>query len=236
MITPNWPNPASVFAYTSTRKGGVSDGDYKGRNVGLHVGDNPIAVNENRQGLPYANRITWLNQVHGNHVVTLPSNETEGDAAFTSQKGLCCAVMTADCVPILLCDRLGKEVAAIHAGWKGLQANIIEKTVAHFSNQPQQLLAWVGPAICQQCYEVNDDIANAFLAYPNAIIAGKCNGKFQLDLPAIAAAQLAALNVGFIEQSQLCTYCDSTLFYSHRRATHQGKSATGRIVSVIGLR
>lgn len=236
MIKPNWLSPTSVFAYTSTRIGGLSVGDYRGCNVGLHVGDDPYVVSRNRESLPHASQIKWLEQVHGSHVITLPSEEFIGDAAFTSTKGLCCAVMTADCVPILMCDQKGMEVAAIHAGWKGLHGNIIPKTVAHFSCQPQQLMAWIGPAICQQCYEVNMDIADAFSAYPNTIVAGNSGGKFYIDLPAIAIEQLAALGVSNIEPSRLCTYCDDRLFYSHRRATHQGKSATGRMVSVIGLR
>jgi len=236
IVVPQWQVPENILAYTSTRLGGVSHGDYGSNNVGDHVGDKASAVAINRANLPAANHITWLKQVHGNHVVTLPSETTEGDAAFTAQQGQCCAVMTADCVPILICDEAGTQVAAVHAGWKGLSLNIISKTIAHFSSPPTRLQAWVGPAICQQCYEVNEKLADTFAGFPNAIEKGKSDDKFQLNLPLIAETQLRSLNIGQVVQSNLCTYCDADRFYSHRRATHQGKQATGRIVSVIGLR
>ncbi|MDO6566148.1 peptidoglycan editing factor PgeF [Alteromonas sp. 1_MG-2023] len=240
MIAPQWNCPENVVAYTSTRydseNAGASVGDYAGCNVGDHVGDAKEAVASNRASLPFAKSITWLNQVHGNHVVTLPSKETEGDAAFSAQRGYFCAVMTADCVPILICDKAGKEVAAIHAGWKGLELGIIHKTISHFSSQAADLMAWVGPAICQKCYEVDAVLAQRFSDYPSTIRQGETPEKFQLDLPAIAVQQLASLNIGVVVNSQRCTYCDDQQFYSHRRATHQGKPSTGRIVSVIGLR
>jgi len=244
MITPQWNNPKNVVAYTTSRDGSgcnnegvaASRGEFAQCNVGDHVGDDKDAVTLNRASLPYASAITWLNQVHGNHVITLPSAQTEGDAAFTTSTRHFCAVMTADCVPVLICDNAGKEVAAVHAGWKGLESEIISRTVSHFSSQASDLMAWIGPAICQHCYEVDAALAQRFADYPSAICQGANPTKFHLDLPAIAAQQLASLNVGTIINSQLCTYCNETQFYSHRRATHQGKSSTGRMVSVIGLR
>ncbi|MCQ8849538.1 peptidoglycan editing factor PgeF [Alteromonas stellipolaris] len=244
MITAQWNSPNNVVAYTTTRDGsgcdqdnpGASRGEYAQCNFGDHVGDDKKAVALNRAGLPYANAITWLNQVHGNHVVTLPSSETEGDAAYTTSTTHFCAVMTADCVPILICDNAGKEVAAVHAGWKGLESEIISRTVNHFSSQASELMAWIGPAICQQCYEVDASLAQRFADYPSALCQGDAPTKFQLDLPAIAVQQLASLKVGTVINSQLCTYCNEKQFYSHRRATHQGKPSTGRMVSVIGLR
>jgi len=236
VITPAWECPKQIIAYTSTRIGGVSVGDYAGCNVGDHVGDNPDAVALNRASLPDAERIFWLNQVHGNHVVRLPSKDNQADAAYSNVKGHYCAVMTADCVPVLICDKKGTQVAAVHAGWKGLHLNIIQKAVALFSGQPSQLMAWIGPAICQRCYEVNRELAQLFSAYSGAIVAGDKPDKYWLDLPAVAQQQLSQLNVGHIVQSRLCTYCNNDTFYSHRYATHHQYANTGRIVSVIGLR
>jgi YfiH family protein len=242
--------PDNVVAYTSTRCGGVSGkalknnffqgagstGDYLGLNVGAHVGDDIINVSQNRARLPYSERITWLEQRHGSTVVTLPSVSVIADASFSSSSAHFCAVMTADCVPVLISDRNGKEVAAIHAGWKGIEANIISNAVAYFSSKPSQLIAWIGPAICGQCYEVNETLAAKFLQYKNSVKPKTEADKYCLDLPHIANQQLTHIGVSQIEQSHLCTYCRSDWFYSHRKATHNKYAATGRIVSVIGLR
>jgi len=251
IITPSWNAPSNIVAYTSTRNHGVSEGEYAGCNVGDHVGDDPTAVKRNRATLPYADRICWLQQVHGNHIVGLPIdanrvsdqednlNSTKiptADAAMSSSSHSFCAVMTADCVPILLCDSSGTQVAAIHAGWKGLRLDIITKCVKQFNAVPNQLMAWIGPAICQTCYEVDLQLANTFSHYAGAIKAGTKVNKFLLDLPKIAEFQLLSLGIDNVINSRRCTYCESESFYSHRRATHQGLTSTGRIVSVIGLR
>lgn len=210
--------------------------DYLGLNVGAHVGDDIISVRENRARLPHSDKITWLEQVHGNTVATLPTLSVEADASFSSRSAQFCAVMTADCVPVLISDNRGREVAAIHAGWKGLEATIIANAVMHFSTDPSQLIAWIGPAICGQCYEVNETLANKFSYYKNCVTPKKQAGKYLLDLPHIANQQLTHLGIKHVEQSHYCTYCRSDLFYSHRKATHSNYQATGRIVSVIGLR
>ncbi|MEQ3638441.1 MAG: peptidoglycan editing factor PgeF [Alteromonas sp.] len=210
--------------------------DYLGLNVGAHVGDDIISVRENRARLPHSDKITWLEQVHGNTVVTLPTPFIEADASFSSRSAHFCAVMTADCVPVLISDNRGREVAAIHAGWKGLEATIIANALTHFSTDPSQLIAWIGPAICGQCYEVNETLANKFSYYKNCVTPNKQAGKYLLDLPHIANQQLTHLGIKHVELSHYCTYCRSDLFYSHRKATHSNYEATGRIVSVIGLR
>ncbi|NDW14459.1 peptidoglycan editing factor PgeF [Alteromonas genovensis] len=210
--------------------------DYLGLNIGAHVGDDIISVRENRARLPHSEKITWLEQVHGNTIATLPTLSVEADASFSSRPEHFCAVMTADCVPVLISDNRGKEVAAIHAGWKGLEATIIADAVTHFSTDPSQLIAWVGPAICGQCYEVNEALANKFSYYKNCVTPKKQAGKYLLDLPQIANQQLTHLGIKHVEQSHYCTYCRSDLFYSHRKATHSNFEATGRIVSVIGKR
>ncbi len=236
LITPKWSCPDNVFAYSTTRIGGVSLGDFEGLNVGAHVGDDPLAVEANRQLLPHSEKIVWLEQVHGNRVVNFPPLHLKADAAYTKSNTHFCAVMTADCVPVLLCNTAGTEVAAIHAGWKGLNSQIIANTVKQFDCKPCNLMAWIGPAICANCYEVDAKLAGIFRDYNGAVSPGPKPDKFLLDLPLIAALQLTQAGVSSITQSHLCTYCQSELFYSHRRATHHNMRATGRIVSVIGLK
>lgn len=210
-------------------------GDFAGLNVGAHVGDDLLLVKANRSLIPHSEKITWLEQVHGNRVVSLPSVDTTADAAYSSSKSHFCAVMTADCVPILLCDESGEQVAAVHAGWKGLETNIITNAVGHFSCNANKLIAWIGPAISGACYEVDAQLASKFSHIDGAIANSTNKGKYLLDLPLVAQMQLQQTGVGDITQSNLCTYTDERRFYSHRRATHQNKRTTGRMVSVIGM-
>ncbi|MDP6880514.1 MAG: peptidoglycan editing factor PgeF [Alteromonas macleodii] len=235
LITPVWSCPANVVAYTTTRMGGTSIGDFAGLNVGAHVGDDLLLVKANRSLIPHSEKITWLEQVHSNRVVSLPSADTTADASYSSSTSHFCAVMTADCVPILLCDESGQEVAAVHAGWKGLDTNIIGNAVSHFGSDAKKLIAWVGPAISGPCYEVDAQLASKFRHIDGAIANSSDRGKYLLDLPLVAQVQLQQAGVENITQSNLCTYTDEQRFYSHRRATHQNKRTTGRIVSVIGL-
>ena len=206
------------------------------------MGDDPVVVANNRKRLPHADNIVWLQQVHGNTVIHLNDASTSkrepliADAAISSHPAHFCAVMTADCVPVLLCDKQGRQVAAVHAGWKGLHTNIIRQCIAEFNAPAHELTAWIGPAICQRCYEVDETLAHKFQGVPKAVVSGKRVNKFQLDLSQVAQHQLAALGVHSVFNSQLCTYCNPQQFYSHRRATHTGDAPTGRIVSVIGLR
>ena len=237
LIRPGWPAPANITAYSTTREGGVSGGRYSGLNVGAHVDDDPDHVTANRNRLPGAQQITWLNQVHGHTAVTLPAQQnTPADAAISREPNLRCAVMTADCVPVLLCNRQGTEVAAVHAGWQGLEQDIISHTLHAMQSSPSDVLAWIGPAISQACYQVDDDLALRFAAYHDCIVADPtARNKYLLDLPGITAAQLTRAKVGYIENSAQCTYSDSRRFYSHRRAQHEQAVPTGRLVSVIGL-
>jgi len=243
LIVPDWPAPSNVFAYTSTRQGGESTGVYAGCNVGLHVGDNASHVLANRAGLPESDRLVWLNQVHGNTVVVLDATSlaletgaTEADASLSRTPDVACAIMTADCVPVLLTNKAGTEVAAVHAGWQGLDSQIIAETVKRLHACSQDLLAWIGPAISQACYEVPDSLASRFAQYDGVIKPAGVDGKSLLDLAGIAAKQLAACGVEHVVNSGLCTYRDETRFFSHRRATHQRHQTTGRMVSVIGMR
>lgn len=235
LITPDWPAPPSVVAYTTTRQAGVSEGRYAGLNVGTHVGDNPQAVAANRALLPMAQRITWLDQVHKNGCVRLPAKSLQADASVSRNRLHWCAVMTADCVPILLCDKQGTEVAAIHAGWKGLEQQIIASTVTSLVAKPVDIMAWIGPAICVQHYQVDASLAARFEHLEKAVRPDTVAGKFCLDLPKIAQMQLLNAGVTKIYHSRLCTYSDPDRFYSHRYAQHHQNAPTGRMVSVIGL-
>ncbi|QJR82128.1 peptidoglycan editing factor PgeF [Alteromonas pelagimontana] len=239
LIRPHWPAPKHIVAYTTTRQGGVSTGKYSGLNVGLHVGDVPEHVISNRALLPDSEKIWWLEQVHGNQCVRLPQLRKEGtfaaDASVTQAQDVFCAVMTADCVPLLLCDQNGQEVAAIHAGWQGLVNGIIENTIAEMRTAPEQMMAWVGPAISQRHYQVGHETAERFSRWPGFQTNADEDGRCYLDLPAVAESILSTLGIGWIGRSELCTYSDSTRFYSHRFAQHAGRSATGRMVSVIGI-
>ena len=228
---------ASITAYSTTRNGGVSAGRYHGLKVGAHVDDDPVTVATNRALLPGAGQITWLDQIHGNTVVELPvAQNTPADAAISRKPGLMCAVMTADCVPVLLCNRQGTEVAAVHAGWQGLEKSIIRHTLQAMHSCPEDVLAWIGPAISQACYQVDGTLAGRFAAYHDCVVADPSDSnKYLLDLPGIAVAQLTHAGVGYIENSALCTYADPHRFYSHRRAQHEQAVPTGRCVSVIGL-
>lgn len=234
LILPEWDVPSNIMAYCSTRDGGVSEGNYATLNVGLHVGDDAELVEHNRQYLPAYKQINWLNQVHGYRVVDLPCEPQEADASISRTPDAFCAVMTADCVPVLLCNGAGTEVAAVHAGWKGLHLKIIEHTVAKMFSSPDQLRAWVGPAISQACYEVPDSVATNFIQYPGAVVRSANPDKYLVDLPLVAQYQLETLGVDKVVSAKLCTYQDPR-FFSHRRATHNGVSQTGRMVSVIGI-
>ncbi|MDY6976088.1 MAG: peptidoglycan editing factor PgeF [Pseudomonadota bacterium] len=235
LISPAWSCPDNVVAYTTTRIGGVSIGEFAGLNVGAHVGDDLLLVKANRSRIPHSEKITWLEQVHSNRVVSLPSADTTADAAYSCSVSHFCAVMTADCVPILLCDESGQEVAAVHAGWKGLETNIIKNAVGQFSCDANNIIAWIGPAISGACYEVDAQLSSKFRHIKGAIVDSPNEGKYLLDLPLIAQIQLQQAGVDIITQSNLCTYTDEQRFYSHRRATHQNKRTTGRMVSVIGM-
>ncbi|MBU2979045.1 peptidoglycan editing factor PgeF [Alteromonas sp. C1M14] len=236
VLTPDWAVPENVFAYTTTRAGGGSSKAYASLNVGKHVGDCEQTVEENRRKLPYHEKLIWLNQVHGNRCVTLPTTEYDADGVISRDKGFACAIMTADCLPILLVNERGDEVAAIHAGWQGLVKGVIPNTLKQLLSAPDTLLAWIGPAISQQCYEVSGAVSEAFSRWPQAILPGATQGKFMLDLPAVAKAQLAQAGVKRVTLSGLCTYSNPALFFSHRRSSQCQQVPCGRQVSVIGFK
>jgi len=233
LLTPDWPAPARVRALSTTRAGGVSAAPYSGLNLGDHVGDDPRAVAENRRrlsaGLPAVP--AWLRQVHGVAVVDAArvAGTCEADAAFSRQAGAVCVVMTADCLPVLFCDRAGSVVAAAHAGWRGLAAGVLEATVAAMAVPPAELLAWFGPAIGPQAFEVGGEVRDAFLALDAAAadaFVPTAGGKWLADIFLLARQRLAGIGVGAVYGGGVCTVSDPQRFYSHRRDRVTGRMAT----------
>lgn len=236
-IVPDWPAPASVRAFVTTRAGGVSAGAYASMNLAAHVGDDPAAVAENRRRLRahLPAEPLWLSQVHGTTVVRAEEAVagTEADAAFTRRKGAVCAALTADCLPLLLCNDVGTVVCAAHAGWRGLAGGVIEAAVRATNEPPARLLAWLGPAIGPQAFEVGAEVRAAFLAHsPDAAaaFAAKENGKWLADLYRLAKQRLNALGVERIFGGGFCTFTEAERFYSYRR-----EGNTGRMASLIWL-
>jgi len=231
-IRADWSAPAGIVAGCTTRTGGESQGVYHALNLGAHVGDDPVAVAANRQAMIDALSLpaepVWLNQVHSAMVAVEPSPEMEADAALTGQAGTVCVVMVADCLPVLFCSDDGAQVAAAHAGWRGLAAGVLENTVAGFAAAPAELHAWLGPAISQDAFEVGDEVREAFLQAD--VAAGSCfvrndNDRWQADLYGLARRRLALAGVRNVSGGGLCTYGDQERFFSYRRDGQCGRMA-----------
>lgn len=238
-LTPDWPAPARVRALCTTRAGGVSGGPWAGLNLAAHVGDDPLAVTANRAVLrpQLPDNPLWLTQVHGTRVVdpSTAREPVEADAACTRNANVPCAVMTADCLPVLLCDDTASVVAAAHAGWRGLAAGVLESTVAAMGVDPATLRVWIGPAIGPDAFECGADVLDAFSAADAdaATAFVRCGeDTWRGDLPQLAQRRLVAsgLRADHVHLSHLCTVTDPIRFYSYRR-----DGVTGRIASVIWL-
>lgn len=230
LITPHWQKPDGVLSWCTTRERGVSDGNFGKGNIALHVGDQEQDVLANRAELPYAKGIYWLQQVHGDKVLTLRENMPQGlaaDASITDVPGLTCAVMTADCVPVLLAERSGKVVAAVHAGWRGLVQNIIGMTLDAMNCPAEHVCAWIGPAISAAHYQVGEDVQLALKDYSKHIHPDPKLGHYRVDLPGIAATQLREAGCGQVAESGLCTFSEPETFYSYRRSAVTGRIACG---------
>ncbi|WP_126444228.1 peptidoglycan editing factor PgeF [Sulfuricystis multivorans] len=236
-IVPDWPAPPHIHALVTTRAGGVSTGPYASFNLADHVGDDPEAVAENRHRLRafLPTEPVWLEQVHGTRCIDAASVAVgcEADAAYSRIPGVVCAVLTADCLPVLLCDEAGTVVAAAHAGWRGLAAGVIEATVAAMNVPGERLLAWLGPAIGPQSFEVGGEVRGAFIAHDPAAASAfraQANGKWLCDIYRLAALRLQALGVCRITSADFDTVRDAERFYSYRR-----DGVTGRMASLIWL-
>ena len=228
-ITPDWPAPANVKAMQTTRNGGVSTGVYASLNLGDHVKDHPQHVAANRQLLSgyMPSEPVWLNQVHGVRVIdaALSSCLESADASFATRKQVVCVTMTADCLPVLLCDQAGTAVAAIHAGWRSLCDGVIEATVNAMPVQADQLMAWLGPAIGPEAFEVGGEVRAQFIAQDaQAELAFKAKGdKWLGDLYAIARQRLQTLGITQVYGGGRCTFNEPETFFSFRRDGDTGR-------------
>ncbi|HQO16105.1 MAG TPA: peptidoglycan editing factor PgeF [Methylotenera sp.] len=239
-ISPNWPAPANVKALQTTRLGGVSVAPFASLNLGAHVNDNPISVAKNRQLLSsyLPSEPVWVNQVHGVEVIDAAHSTClqNADASFTTKPNVVCVTMTADCLPVLLCDKAGSVVAAVHAGWRGLCDGVLEAAVSNMPVQASEILAWLGPAIGPNAFEVGGEVRAQFIAKDaQAENAFKAQGnKWLGDIYQIARQRLNQLGVtqiyGGSVNENFCTYTDATRFYSFRR-----DNVTGRMASLIWL-
>lgn len=234
VIIPQWPAQDNIRAYTTTRSGGVSSPPYHSLNLAHHVGDKPEAVTENRtrlhRSLSLPNQPSWLEQIHSKEVVFADKGPGQrGDASIASEPGPVCVILTADCLPLLLCDRKGTRVAAVHAGWRGLAAGLIEVTVSALKVPGESLLAWLGPAIGPKVFEVGPEVKRIFLDqdHRNAS-AFKAHGqnRWLADIYQIARLRLTSLGIRSIYAGHYCTVTDSDRFYSYRRDGQTGRMAT----------
>jgi polyphenol oxidase len=236
-IIPNWPAPTNVKALQTTRTGGISAAPYKSLNFGSHVKDNAMHVAHNRQLLSQylPSEPVWLNQVHGIHVVDAANTDClpEADASYTTRKNVVCVTMTADCLPVLLCDEAGSVVAAVHAGWRGLCDGVVEAAVKQLPAKTANLMAWLGPAIGPNAFEVGSEVRAQFIAQDaQAEAAFKPHGdKWLGDIYQIATQRLNKLGVtkiygGQENNQKFCTFTDKENFFSFRRDGDTGRMAT----------
>ena len=244
LIRPNWPTPANVTAFCTTRSGGVSTTPYASFNLGNHVGDDPAAVAANRQRLQQSAGLSaapqWLNQIHSDRIITAgtTTGQPEADAIWTDQTELPCAVLTADCLPLLFyappTTTYSAKIAATHAGWRGLLAGVIENTLITLAANPDELLVWLGPAIGPTAFEVGDEVRSAYLAkdasHANAFVPSSRAGYWLADLYQLARNVLHAAGVSRIYGGEYCTFSEPDRFFSYRR-----DGITGRMASVIQL-
>lgn len=238
-IQPGWNAPASVRAFSTMRNGGYSLAPFDSLNLALHVGDDPVQVVRNRallkQALSLPAEPCWINQTHGTHAVTLEQDSSrDADCSITRRSGTVAVVMTADCLPILVCSRGGTEVAAIHAGWRGLQAGVIQSALATMTSDNEQLMAWVGPGISQDNFEVGEDVCAAFVdSMPDAATFFQPirQRHWLCDLAGLAESVLRSQGVIEVYRDPGCTYRDTEKFFSYRRHT-----TTGRMASLIWIK
>lgn len=231
----NWPAPPNITALSTTRRDGVSQPPYDYNNLGLHVGDNAQQVKKNRQQLREQLHLpaepVWLEQTHSTTcIIAEKESDRNADAAISHSSLHPLVILTADCLPITLCNIQGNEIAAIHAGWKGLFNGIVENTLHKMDSPPSDLLAWIGPSICQRCYEVGEEVYLAFTTkYPQSSVAFQPrNAKWLANLPKIAEIVLNSQGIQSVYQSGFCTFELKNEFYSYRR-----ESQTGRIGTLI---
>ncbi|MBE3658041.1 multi-copper polyphenol oxidoreductase [Vibrio navarrensis] len=234
MILPNWPASKNIKAFASTREGGFSHAPYTSLNLGAHVGDELHLVRENRLWLAQKAQMpsapVWLNQTHSTRVVEVstPTDQVlDADGLFTQTVGVVCSAMTADCLPLLITNTQGTQVAAVHAGWRGLSAGIVENALDKFCGE---VMVWLGPAIGPLAFEVGDDVRQAFADFDpqaaKAFVAQEKSGKWLADIFLLATQRLNRAGVGQVFSSQMCTYSNSGQFFSYRRDGVTGRQAS----------
>ena len=240
-LIPQWPAPPAVHAVCTTRAGGRSVAPYDSLNLGDHVGDDPLAVGANRALLAQAldARPVFLQQVHGSGVVALDAHTPDGtpaDACYTRERGVACTIMVADCLPLLFSDAAGSFVAAAHAGWRGLAGQggmgVLEALHAALGVPAREIMAWLGPCIGPQAFEVGEEVRSAFEAHDAraaACFRPAAPGKWLADLPALARQRLAALGITEVHGNDgspsWCTVANPSQFFSHRRDRVSGRLA-----------
>jgi YfiH family protein len=238
-IVPEWPAPKQIRAVITSRRGGHSEAPFNSLNLADHVGDDAERVAANRvllrQELGLSREPIWLEQVHGCDLLELSGQQSScrADAATTSEPGQVCAVLTADCLPLLLCNRSGSRVAAVHAGWRGLQAGVIEAAVDGFDDSGEELLAWLGPAIGPDAFEVGSEVRSAFIAVnpeDEEAFVEASSDRWMADIYALARSRLNKRNIGFIGGGDRCTVSEPERFFSYRR-----DGETGRMASLIWI-
>ncbi len=233
-ITPDWKAPKHVKAFASTRIGGCSLAPYEGLNLGMHVGDDPILVQRNREFLQQQTQMpsapVWLNQTHSTIVAEIDKSTSEvfdADGIITSSPNVVCSAMTADCLPVLITNIQGTQVAAVHAGWRGLAGGIVENALEKFSDD---VMLWLGPAIGPEAFEVGEDVLQAFLDHDSkageAFVPGNQKGKWWANMATLTSLRMAKLGIDQVFDSGLCTYQDPKRFYSYRRDGVTGRQAT----------
>ena len=248
ILTPDWPVPNNIAAFVSTRQGGVSIEPYDGLNLAMHVGDTEHDVQQNRQILSerlydlHAQKpeFQWLHQVHGFHcaVIEQAVDVIEADAVYTRTPGLVCAVLTADCLPVLIASKNGREIAAVHAGWRGLINGVIESALKHFQAPASELLAFIGPAISHQHFQIGDEVAQPFAYFLGCSgLSSRLNqllkpdlehaGRYYFDLPGCCRYYLQSMGVSDVYGTDICSFADDKRCYSYRRQGDCGRMATG---------
>jgi polyphenol oxidase len=235
-FAPDWPAPARVRAWVTERGGGRSTGSYATLNLATHVGDSPERVAANRSLLRAGRQLpaepVWLEQVHGATVLDLDLDRDAAgaaDGAVTTRAGVVCAVLTADCLPVIFASRDGGRVGVAHAGWRGLLSGVLPATVRALRAPPADIIAWLGPAISAGSYEVGAEVRDAYLerdAGADEAFRPNARGRWQADLYALARASLAKAGVGAVHGGGFCTYRDADRFFSHRREAPCGRLAT----------
>ena len=234
----DWPAPDHVHAFTTTRKGGISEGVYDSFNLATHVGDLPSLVSSNRQLLKESFELPaepcWLKQTHSNHVIDANRfDHIEADASWASSKGTVCAVLTADCLPVFFSNKDGSRVAMAHAGWRGLLNGVISATFSAMQIRPDDCLVWLGPSIGPDVFEVGLDVLQSFTGKNKATLPcfrQKDEEHWLCDMYQLARTELEQLGIRQVFGGGLCTYTDKENFYSFRR-----DGDTGRMASLIWI-